>query len=355
MVQPMRWPKLFLVLGVSTGITACGILSQQCSTLASPTDIPPGERLSATQLKYLLMEEYGQPFFCDPDFYPVSRGDEQQKALEWFAQADLASEEIRSILEKLGLQAPSLSDEQKLLVYREHKLLGSILLTPSGEQYRFDIRTGGEPEGESVSGLIDDRGRIDAEQREPSFNTCPICLAGGALIDRPEGPRPVQELQPGMVVWTMDLSGARVAAVILRSRSVPVPDGFTLVQLVLIDGRELLASPGHPLADGRWLGDIVVGDVVDGALVVQAERIQAAGSATYDLLPAGDTGLYWANGILVRSTLIGPEPEQDTRRVVCSRAVHVLAANPCPSTSPATPGQWFLPRGSEIPPHGGGN
>ena len=33
------------------------------------------------------------------------------------------------------------------------------------------------------------------------------------------------------------------------------------------------------------------------------ERLAYTGHATFDLLPAGDTGFYWANGILIGSTL----------------------------------------------------
>jgi hypothetical protein len=264
-------------------------------------------RLGAAQLKYVLIDTFGLPFFCDPDYYPVPRDDEQQKALEWFGQVDLTSEEVRAILARLGVVALQ-SDEDILMAYREHKLLGSILLEPSGTEYRFEIRLGEEPEGETVSGRIDDRGRIDVEQRETSFNTCPICLAAGTLIDTPSGPVAVQELRVGMAIWTVGASGARTAAVILKTGSVPVPEGFALVRLRLEDGRQLVASPGHPLRDDRRLGELQAGDMLDGARVVSVERVPAFGSATYDVLPAGGTGLYWANGILARSTLAPRAP-----------------------------------------------
>jgi hypothetical protein len=46
-----------------------------------------------------------------------------------------------------------------------------------------------------------------------------------------------------------------------------------------------------------------VGDTLDGALVIVVEQVIYEGGATYDLLPGGPTGLYWANGILLKSTL----------------------------------------------------
>jgi hypothetical protein len=79
-----------------------------------------------------------------------------------------------------------------------------------------------------------------------------------------------------------------------------------MVHLVLEDGRELLASPGHPMSDGRLLGTISTGDFVNGTLVVNAERVPYEEDYTYDILPSGGTGTYWANGIMVGSTLFGP-------------------------------------------------
>jgi hypothetical protein len=75
------------------------------------------------------------------------------------------------------------------------------------------------------------------------------------------------------------------------------------VRLVLGDGRVVLVSPGHPTADGRRVGALRAGDPIDGAHVAAAERVAYGGGATYDVLPAGATGAYWANGVLLGSTL----------------------------------------------------
>ena len=75
------------------------------------------------------------------------------------------------------------------------------------------------------------------------------------------------------------------------------------MRVVLADGRMLSASAGHPLPDGRLLGSLALGERLDGAEVSSIERLPYSGPATYDLLPAGPTGWYWANGILLASTL----------------------------------------------------
>jgi hypothetical protein len=113
----------------------------------------------------------------------------------------------------------------------------------------------------------------------------------------------VEDLRVGDLVWTVDASGARVSAVILRTAKTSVPASHQMVHVTLSDGRELWASPGHPTADGRTLGMLGQGDLLDGARIIQAERVIYDQPATYDILPAGATGFYWADGILIGSTL----------------------------------------------------
>lgn len=145
---------------------------------------------------------------------------------------------------------------------------------------------------------------------------CPVCLAGDTLVDTPNGLVPAKELHEGMVVWTArseaSISSApgaplvRERATVLKTSRTKVPTGHQMVHLVLDDGRELLTSPGHPMADGQPLGTISSGDLIDGAKVVNAELVPYEEDYTYDILPTGGTGTYWANGILVGSTLSGP-------------------------------------------------
>lgn len=132
---------------------------------------------------------------------------------------------------------------------------------------------------------------------------CPICLAANTLIDTPSGAIPIQQLQKGMSVWTINKSGERIAGVVIETSKVSVAPSHRVVQLVLDDGRKLFVSPGHPTIDGRTVGDIVPNDLYDGARVVTADRVAYNEGATYDILPSGETGFYWANGILLDSTL----------------------------------------------------
>lgn len=132
---------------------------------------------------------------------------------------------------------------------------------------------------------------------------CPKCLSKNTVIDTPTGDIKVQELKTGMVVWTLNDNGQRVAQPILKVSVSLVSNNHRVVHIMLEDGRELWVSPGHPITDGRTVEKIKVGDLYDGSVVTHVILEQYIGDKTYDILPAGETGYYWANGILMGSTL----------------------------------------------------
>lgn len=113
----------------------------------------------------------------------------------------------------------------------------------------------------------------------------------------------VENLRVGDLVWTLGPDGDRVAAPLALIGATPVPASHQVVHLVLDDGRALFVSPGHLTADGRQVGDLRAGDQLDGAVVVSAERVAYGGGATFDILPDSASGAYWANGVLLGSTL----------------------------------------------------
>lgn len=135
------------------------------------------------------------------------------------------------------------------------------------------------------------------------IRSCPICLAKHTLIETPQGAVAVEDLQIGAPVWTVAAPGLRVVGVVEKISKTAVPPDHKMVQLVLKDGRTLLVSPGHPTIDGRTVRDLAVGDIYDGSQVSSVERVSYGEGYTYDLLPSGETRFYFANGILVDSTL----------------------------------------------------
>ncbi len=291
---------------IATVIVSSGGTAGPVSTEAPPTPIPTlASGFSPTELKYRVLAEHPDMFFCDRDFYPVARGDEGDQARQVFPELQANTEEFQAILSHNGMAGlATFSDEQKLVVYREHKRLAAVLFTLSEGKYQFELRTkDSQGQGHLITGLIDGTGAISAQQSQPTYATCPICLAAQTQIDTPRGSVAVTELRVGDTVWTVDATGTRVSAAILQTVRVLVPADHQMVHVMLDDGRELWASPGHPTSDGRALGNLKPGDQLDGGRIVRLERVPYDQPATYDLLPAGPTGFYWANGILMGSTL----------------------------------------------------
>src|SRR5207249_162787 len=81
-------------------------------------------------------------FFCDPDYYPVARGDEADLAVQIFPSLQANTEEYQAILKNNNLAGLSaFSADQKLLVYRAHKTLAAVHFTLSGDKYQFQLQT----------------------------------------------------------------------------------------------------------------------------------------------------------------------------------------------------------------------
>ena len=297
----MRHLALSLALAC---VAACGSASPGPSPVA-------GSPLSVPQLQFAVMDAVGKPVYCDPDFYPVARqGGEQANAIARYAEIKADSVTYAAIVAHEHLPSGDLTDEQKLVLYRAWKLLRALPLTtpPSGgNEYTYQVRIQsktGSAAYEMVVGSVRVDGVVSVGSRTASGPpNCPICLAASVLIATPRGAVRVTEVRVGTIVWTEAAGGGRVAAPVLEVGSMEAPAGHMMVHLVLADGRELLVSPGHRTADGRAAGSLRRGDALDGSTVTTAELVPYAGGKTYDLLPAGGTGFYWANGILLSSTL----------------------------------------------------
>lgn len=272
-----------------------------CGAIAFAQNNPAGTSL----LKYKLIEKFGTPFFCDKDKWPVGRP-EEPRAKEWFAQVDLTGEEFKAMCAHLNLNKPAdhMEETDILALYREHKTLSAITVEGNGNVLKFAIRTGivGQ-QGESITGTISAGGEIEIQNRETMWNMCPKCLSRGSMIDTPEGEIPVEDMKIGMPVWTINEAGVRIAATVQQVISVPVPPNHQVVRIKLENGRVLVASPEHPLANGQTIGELRPGELVNGMKILHTELVPYTDEYTYDVLPSGPTGSYWANGVLLNSTL----------------------------------------------------
>ena len=289
-----------LVLTVALVLAACG------AGVTTPTPSP--QPLTAAQLKYRVIDELGRPMFCDPDFYPVARADEGDLARQRFPDLQKDTETFAATIARLKLTGPAYTADQQLAIYREWKTLNALALQPVNDVWGFTyIAEKASSVGERVDGRVSAQGRVTVLSRTPSGPPpCPICLALDTRIATPRGEIAVENLRVGDLVWTTDARGERFAAPLIAAGSTPVPGTHEVVRVALDDGRVVFVSPGHPTADGRRIGDLVSGDALNGAHVATAERVRYLSGATYDILPEGATGVYWANGVLLGSTLRGP-------------------------------------------------
>jgi len=283
-----------LIVAVLLTAAACGSAGSSAGT---PLTVP--------EMKFAVMDSAGKPSYCDPDFYPIARLDgEQSNAISMYAQIKADAVTYAAIIAHEHLPVGDLTDEQKLAVYRAWKLLRAMTLTASGSGYTFDYTVAGAADFQQVTGTVRSDGVVQISSRSPGRRPqCPICLAASTLIATPNGSVRVTDVRIGTIVWTKAADGLRVAAPVVEVGSMEAPATHRMVNLALADGRELLVSPGHRTADRRQAGDLRVGDQLDGSTITKWELVPYAGGRTYDLLPAGATGFYWANGIVLSSTL----------------------------------------------------
>ena len=297
-------PARALLLLVTALLSGCGTVTPLASPTAAPSPLPMAE------LKYRVMDAGGRIEFCDPDYYPIARADEAQLATQRIGEIQKDAETYAAITKRVGVDT--------LTVYREWKALNALRLeakaaAPAAQSWSFAYRSIGKSPAASpvpkqgpffqVEGAVDVFGKVDITKNATAGPVpCPICLALGTRIATPSGDVAVEELRVGDVVWTLD-HGARIAAALVAVGNTPVPPTHQVIRLALADGRVVDASPGHPTADGRRVGDLQPGDEIDGALILRADRVRYAAGFTFDVLPAGVSGTYWANGIMLGSTL----------------------------------------------------
>lgn len=141
------------------------------------------------------------------------------------------------------------------------------------------------------------------EVKRRNLGGCPKCLRRGTKIATPEGDVAVEKMHVGDRVFTVDPSGRKVVTIVRLVSSTPAPRDHRMVRIRLADGRVVVASPGHPTAEGMGMGALTTGATLDHGRIVAVETIPLDDDRTFDLLPDGETGRYWGDGVLLSSTL----------------------------------------------------
>jgi hypothetical protein len=285
-------------------LAALALLAVSCASASSPGGGAARPK-SLPALKLAVLSAVGGRLaYCDPDEYPIPRGAPIENAQARLEEIKKDRAAFTAILEYEHLRPDQrFTQEQIIAISNLYKQMQAIQLQPAGDEYRFTVLAASKMGTELVSGTVSRSGRVKIERRGSGKRPeCPICLAMGDRVATPLGDVSVQDIRVGMPVWTTDLSGRRILGVVLRTGRMQSPLGHQVVRVTLADGRTVVASPGHPTADGRAIGALEPGDQLDGSRVVAAVLVDYAG-ATFDLLPSGPTGTYFVNGVLLGSTL----------------------------------------------------
>jgi hypothetical protein len=117
-----------------------------------------------------------------------------------------------------------------------------------------------------------------------------ICLHPDTCIDTPDGPVPVDELVPGDVVFTRGDGLEKRNAFVIRTTRQLVP-GHKVLRIEAPNG-PILVSANHPLPDGTPIGEVYHG-----------EEIPSDELYTCDIAVSGPSGVYYANGLALGSTI----------------------------------------------------
>jgi hypothetical protein len=137
--------------------------------------------------------------------------------------------------------------------------------------------------------------------------TCPVgcpacvCASPDTPIATPQGSRPIAALREGDLVYSVD-HGKVVMVPILAAQRVEV-DRHVVQRVALASGATLEISARHPTADGRTFADLRPGGTLDGVAIRDVTMVPYQFDFTYDILPASDTGAYFAGGVLIGSTM----------------------------------------------------
>lgn len=132
---------------------------------------------------------------------------------------------------------------------------------------------------------------------------CSVCASPDTAVATPSGDRAIASLRVGDPILSVD--HGRVVAVPIAAVHRTRVESHRVVHVELANGSILEISALHPTADGRTFGELRNGDSLGGVRVESARTVAYAHPFTYDVLPASDSGTYFAGGVLIGSTLGG--------------------------------------------------
>ena len=130
--------------------------------------------------------------------------------------------------------------------------------------------------------------------------TTTTCLPFDVEIKTLTAQKRVSDIKVGDIV----LSDGGKPARVIRINRVVVGKTHKIMKISFTDGTVLRGSLRHPTADGKMFGDLKVGDSVDGKIITELKLLPYTNhNYTYDILTDSRNGNYYADGVLIGSTL----------------------------------------------------
>lgn len=127
------------------------------------------------------------------------------------------------------------------------------------------------------------------------------CASPDTPIATASGDRAIRDLRVGDLVYSVD-HDATVLVPIRQVNRTPVSH-HRVLRVEFGNGSKFEMSGGHPTAAGVPLSGLVVGQTIGGQRVTRITEIDYEHPFTYDILPDSETGSYFADGVLMGSTL----------------------------------------------------
>ena len=282
--------RFFAVLTVT-------LMAAACAGGAAPTS--SGSPRSETDVRLRVLDAlHGAVSFCGP---PVAIAPTPATIRDEFRSFKRQRALYRAVLAHEGFKGGHLSTAEMQRALEVFHQIESIRLRRAGDTYAFTAYTSGGAYDHLVSGSVDASGGVTVQHRTIGRQNCPICLARSVVIATPRGPVSVTRIHDGMIVWSTDRHGHRIRATVLRTRHRRASG--ELLRITLADGHSVAVSPGHPTANGEAVGSLGVGDRLAGSSITSIAWVSYDG-VTYDLLPSGSTHTYFADGVLLGTTLL---------------------------------------------------
>jgi len=132
----------------------------------------------------------------------------------------------------------------------------------------------------------------------PAGCPVPICLSAETRIKTPTIEKVVTDLKESDFV--ISDNGKLVK---IKKTSKTEAKKHKILKITFHDATTLEISPNHPTSDRKLFKELKIGDLIGGKQIIEIKEILYKYKYTYDILPDSETGNYYANGVLIGSTL----------------------------------------------------